>query len=170
MRRLCALGSILAVALALVASAFAGPPPPTAAANGSLTVDNGRGLVLVQASGGMNGRFDSGRLIVEDDFDGDGHGVDVNGAKRVRETKTGTVYEGENVSFIVKGSDRFRVRITAVGIDMWVVGRGVVSLDGTGFTEAGRYQVNGGTWLPVPVDVPAKLSLGGQQAAAGATR
>src|SRR4051794_13371702 len=100
MRRFCALGSIVAAAaLALVASALAAPPspPPAAAANGSLTVDNGRGLVLVQASGGMNGRFDSGRLIVEDDLDGDGHGVDVNGAKRVRETKTGTVYEGENV-------------------------------------------------------------------------
>jgi hypothetical protein len=176
MRAFSALLATLAVALAVSGLAVAGGNQPSPSpANGSLAIDNGRGVITVQGVGGMNGRFDSGRLYVDDDLDGNGHGIDVNGAKRVRETKAGTIYEGENVSFIVKGSDRFKIRIVAVGVDMWVVGRGSVILDGSGFTDAGRYeldagryQLNGAGWTPMPTDEPSRLVLGAAQQASAA--
>ena len=69
----------------------------------------------------------------------------------------------------------YRVTVNGYGVDVSAVGRGTVTLDGSGFTEQpGRFQINGkrgspllhdatrytlGTWVPpAPVAAPDKSS------------
>ena len=69
MRRLVLI--VLAIGLGLPAGASAVQEVP---GDGTLVVDNARGLVVVRARGGIIGRFDSGRLIADDPVEGDGSG------------------------------------------------------------------------------------------------
>jgi len=119
--------------------------------DGTLVVDNGRGAVTVKARGGIIGRFDSGRLVVEDPVEGDGSGPIVYGAERIRDLGgRRTLYIGEDVRFRMIGG-YYRVQIQAVGIDVSAVGRGTVTLDATGFADLpGRFQINGGPFQSLP--------------------
>jgi hypothetical protein len=147
--------SLLAVAVPSTALARS-----TAPGDGRLTVENGRGVVTLTAVGGVVAAFDSGELLVDDPVAGDGSGIVVTGADIARKLgPTKTLYRGENVHILVK-SDRFKLRISAVGIYLGAVGHGTVTLDGSGFTDTGRYQLNGGTWQPLPTDAPVKIQLG----------
>ena len=69
MRRFVPLVMILALALPAAAWGLKALP-----GDGTLVVDNGRGSVVVRARGGILGRFDTGRLIVDDPVEGDGTG------------------------------------------------------------------------------------------------
>ena len=133
---------LLVLLLALPATAWAVHSLP---GDGTLVVDNGRGQVTVRARGGIIGRFDSGRLIVEDPVEGDGSGPIVYGAERIRDLgQHRTLYVGEDVRFRMIGG-LYRVTIQAVGMDVSAVGRGTVVLDATGFTDLpGRFSINGG--------------------------
>jgi hypothetical protein len=160
MRRLVLI--VLAIGLGLPAGASAVQELP---GDGSLVVDNARGLVTVRARGGIIGRFDSGRLVIEDPIEGDGSGPIVYGADRVRDLgpKT-TLYIGEDIRFRLIGG-AYRVSINAYGMDLSAVGRGTALLDGSGFTEQpGRFQINGGTWQPMPDDA-TRYTLGPPSAA-----
>ena len=43
--------------------------------------------------------------------------------------------------------------VNGYGVDVSAVGRGTVTLDGSGFTEQpGRFQINGSGWQPMPDD------------------
>ena len=128
--------------------------------DGTLVVDNGRGVVVVRARGGIIGRFDSGRLIVEDPVQGDGSGPVVYGAERIRELGANrTLYIGEDVRFRMIGG-LYRVQIQAVGIDVSAVGRGTATLDASGFSDQpGRYSINGGPFQPLP-GVATRFTLG----------
>jgi hypothetical protein len=155
MRRLVLI--VLAIGLGLPAGASAVQELP---GDGSLVVDNARGLVTVRARGGIIGRFDSGRLVIEDPIEGDGSGPIVYGADRIRDLgpKT-TLYIGEDIRFRLIGG-AYRVSINAYGMDLSAVGRGTALLDGSGFTEQpGRFQINGGTWQPMPDDA-TRYTLG----------
>src|SRR5207237_3920124 len=100
MRRL-VLILLLGTTLGLPAGAVAVRELP---GDGTLVVDNARGLVNVRARGGIIGRFDSGRLVVEDPVEGDGSGPRVYGADRIRELgPTTTLYIGEDVRFRLIG-------------------------------------------------------------------
>jgi hypothetical protein len=148
---------VLAVGLGLPAAASAVQELP---GDGSLVVDNARGFVTVRARGGIIGRFDSGRLVVDDPVEGDGSGPIVYGADRIRELgpKT-TLYIGEDIRFRLIGGS-YRVSVNAYGMDISAVGRGTAMLDGSGFAEQpGRFQVNGGPWQPMPDDA-AQYTLG----------
>jgi hypothetical protein len=150
MRRLVLI--VLAIGLGLPAGASAVQELP---GDGSLVVDNARGLVTVRARGGIIGRFDSGRLVIEDPIEGDGSGPIVYGADRIRDLgpKT-TLYIGEDVRFRLIGG-AYRVSINAYGMDLSAVGRGTALLDGSGFTEQpGRFQINGGTSQEKPQEPP----------------
>jgi hypothetical protein len=137
---------LLAVSLAVPATALAMRTLP---GDGTLVVDNGRGLVVVKARGGIIGRFDSGVLTVEDPIEG-GKGPIVWGAERIRDLMGRTQYSGDDIRFRLIGG-AYRVRIQAVGIDVSAVGRGSVVLDATGFTDfPGRFQINGGPFQPLP--------------------
>jgi hypothetical protein len=148
---------LLVLALALPAAAWALKALP---GDGSLVVDNARGVVIVRAKGGIIGRFDSGRLIVEDPIEGDGSGPIVYGADRIRELgPKSTLYIGEDVRFRLIGG-LYRVQIQAIGVDVSAVGRGTVVLDGSGFTEQpGRFSINGGSFQPMP-NAATRYTLG----------
>jgi hypothetical protein len=156
MRRLLLI--LLVVGLAAPAGALAVQELP---GDGSLVVDNARGLVTIRARGGIIGRFDSGRLVIEDPVEGDGSVPRVYGADRIRElSPTTTLYIGEDVRFRLIGG-AYRVTVTATGMDISAVGRGTVTLDGSLFSDQpGRFQINGGSWQPMPDDV-ARYTLGG---------
>jgi len=155
MRRLVLI--LLAIGLGLPVGASAVRDLP---GDGSLVVDNARGSVVVRARGGIIGRFDSGRLIAEDPVEGDGSGPIVYGADRIRELGPHTtLYIGEDVRFRLIGGF-YRVQIQAVGADVSAVGRGSVTLDGSGFAEQpGRFEINGSGWQPMPDDV-TRYTLG----------
>ena len=146
MRRLVLI--VLAIGLGLPAGASAVQEVP---GDGTLVVDNARGLVVVRARGGIIGRFDSGRLIADDPVEGDGSGPIVYGAERIRDLGgRRTLYIGEDVRFRMIGG-YYRVQIQAVGIDVSAVGRGTVTLDATGFADLpGRFQINGGPFQSLP--------------------
>jgi hypothetical protein len=148
---------LLALGLGLPAGASAVRELP---GDGSLVVDNARGLVAVRARGGVIGRFDSGRLIVDDPVEGDGSGPVVYGADRSRDLGPHTtLYIGEDIRFRLIGG-LYRVQIQAVGADVSAVGRGTITLDGSGFAEQpGRFQINGSGWQPMPDDV-TRYTLG----------
>ncbi len=155
MRRL--LPFLLVLGLGLPAAAWALQSAP---GDGTLVVDNGRGSVVVKARGGIIGRFDSGRLIVDDPVDGDGTGPIVYGAERIREVSaTRTLYIGEDVRFRMIGG-LYRLQIQAVGIDISAVGRGTATLDASGFTDQpGRYAFDGAPFQPLP-GVLTRYTLG----------
>ncbi len=154
---------VLVLALTLPVAAFAAEAvwaAELAPGDGTLVVDNGRGSVVIRARGGILGRFDSGRLIVEDPVAGDGSGPVVYGAERIRDLGGNkTLYIGEDVRFRMIGG-LYKVQILAVGIDVSAVGRGTVTLDATGFTDLpGRFSINGGTYQPLPGH-PTAYTLG----------
>ena len=138
---------LLVLLLALPATAWAMRSLP---GDGTLVVDNGRGQVTVRARGGIIGRFDSGRLVVEDTGLG-GSGPIVYGAERIRDLGLHRMlYVGEDVRFRMIGG-LYRVTIQAVGMDVSAVGRGTVVLDATGFTDLpGRFSINGGPFQSLP--------------------
>jgi hypothetical protein len=147
---------LLVLVLALPATAWAIHSLP---GDGTLVVDNGRGQVNIRARGGIIGRFDSGRLVVEE-TGGGGNVPAVYGAERIRDLGLHrTLYVGENVRFRMIGG-LYRVSIQAVGMDVSAVGRGTVVLDATGFTDLpGRFQINGGPFQLLP-GKPTTFTLG----------
>ncbi len=154
MRRLALLTMVLLLGLPTFVAAA-----PRAPGDGSLEVHNARGVVTVNVRGGIIGRFDSGRLVVEDPVESDGSGPIVYGAERIRELNSiRTLYIGEDVRFRMIGG-LYKVRVEAVGMDISAVGRGHAVLNGGGFIDAGRYAVNGGPMQPMPL-TPTKVPLG----------
>src|SRR4051812_36342304 len=68
--------------------------------DGTLVVDNARGLVAVNARGGIIGRFDSGYVRIYDPSEADGGLPAVYGADKIRELGPHTkVYIGEDLRF-----------------------------------------------------------------------
>jgi hypothetical protein len=128
--------------------------------DGTLVVDNARGVVTVRARGGIIGRFDQGRVTIVDPILGDGGVPFVYGYDRVNVLGPHTtVYIGEDIRFRLIGG-AYRVTVQGFGMDISAVGRGSATVDGSGFSDQpGRYQINGGTWQPMP-DESTSLTLG----------
>jgi hypothetical protein len=110
--------------------------------DGTLSIRDGRGTVVVHARGAVIGqvaRFErNGKLIIDDLEDGDGSEPRVLGADWTRLRDDGTpVYGGKALRFRLIGG-RFVLRATnAVGLQLSVVGRGSVTLDGAGSLTSG---------------------------------
>jgi hypothetical protein len=110
--------------------------------DGTLSIRDGRGTVVVQARGAVIGqvaRFErNGRLVIEDLDEVDGSDPRVLGADWSRLRDDGTpVYGGKAIRFRLIGG-RFVLRVTnAVGLQLSVVGRGSVTLDGAGSVTSG---------------------------------
>jgi hypothetical protein len=156
MRRLVVLIGVLALALPAGAGALKRGP-----GDGSLVVENAQGVVTLAVRGGIIGRFDQGTIEVFDPIPGDGPGPVVRGYQKVRELgPRRTQYSGEgDIRFRLIGG-AFRVRISAIGLDVSAVGRGTVVLDGSGFTDqTGRYSLNGDPFKPLP-GVATRFTLG----------
>jgi hypothetical protein len=156
MRRLAVLIGVLVLALPAGAGAFKRSP-----GDGTLVVDNAQGVVTLNLRGGIIGRFDQGTIEIVDPIEGDGLPPIVRGYQQARQLGPRRIqYSGEgDVRFRLIGG-LYRVRISAIGLDISAVGRGAAILDGSGFADqAGRYSVNGGPFLAMP-HVPTRLVLG----------
>ena len=146
--------------------------------DGTLSIRDGRGTVVVHARGAVIGqvaRFErNGKLILEDLVDGDGSVPRVLGADWSRLRADGTpVYGGKGIRFRLIGG-RFALRATnAVGLQLSVVGRGTVTLDGagsvtTGLGYDGLFSLNGEPSESLPDDsatFPIRPPASGKQAA-----
>src|SRR4051795_9127972 len=95
MRRLVLILLVLGLSVPAVALAVRDLP-----GDGTLVVDNARGIVTVRARGGIIGRFDQGRVTIVDPVLGDGGAPFVYGAERVSVLGPHTtMYVGEDVRF-----------------------------------------------------------------------
>jgi len=148
---------VLVLVLALPAAAWASSKLP---GDGTLVVDNGNGSVMVRARGGILGRFIGGSVVITDLDPNDGKVPVVwNADTRTSQGLGKTLYTGSNLRFRMIGGP-FRVQIDAVGIDVSAVGRGVVVLDATGYTDfPGRFSLDGGPFRQLPGH-PTTYALG----------
>jgi hypothetical protein len=156
MRRLIVLIGLLALGLPAAAGAFLG-----SSGDGTLVVDNAKGVIVLNIRGGIIGRFDQGTIDITDPVEADGPPPVVRDYQSIRRLGPKRfLYSGENVRFRLIGG-LSKVRIEATGIDVSAVGRGTATLDGSGFSDlqTGRYSLNGGPFLAMP-RVPKLLTLG----------
>ena len=118
---------LLILALTLPAAAYS----QLRAANGTLSIREGRGLVQLDARGSMTWRL-NGRLTVTDPRPFDSKRAVVYGAGKTiyRNAKT-TVYQGKNVRFRLGGA-HFVIRMEGKAIYLSAIARGTGTLDGLG--------------------------------------
>lgn len=148
--------AVLALALALPAGVAA----RTAGSNdGTLSVKDARGIITIQARGGVIGSFAQGSVMINDPVDGDGTGPIVTGDEWSKDkSDTATVWGGTRVRFRIIGGT-FKVVVRGRGINLSAVGKGSVILNGFGTDDDGSYSVNGSDYNPIPAfALPFQLS------------
>lgn len=127
MRKLAIISCAFAAALAALAG-LAGAAEPNV---GALSVERGKGVVMLDLRGSVLGRLTSGTLRVTDHTPGDRYGALVVGRKLTQE-RVGlrtVLYRGQGLRFRMLGGG-YRIVVRGIGIDVSAVGRGVVVLDG----------------------------------------
>jgi hypothetical protein len=144
MRRLLILTTVLAACTVPLALAADTP------GDGTLSVKRGRGLVVTKLKGTVIGRVNrSGRVEVKDFRPLDGNDPQL--TCKARRIGAGTwLCKGRNIGFRVDDG-RFNVNVRGIGISISAVGRGPVTVDGSGDTG-----VNDGV---MSVDASAYASL-----------
>lgn len=159
--------------IVVVVCALAAPLAATAAVRspaGSLSIEDGRGEVVVKGTGGIIGRIDRGSLQIVDLTPNDRWGAVVNGLPRPR---TFTM-RGTSINFRLLGG-QYRVTIRGAGIAIAARGKGVAALTGepdelglTGLYAAGEDGVScravDAACLPLP-DVTTRVRFGPVEAA-----
>jgi hypothetical protein len=149
MRKLTIFACALAAAAALAASAGAADPTM-----GVLSVERGRGAVMLELRGSALGRLGTGTLRVTDLTPRDRFGEIVVG-RRIEEERVGprtVVYRGQGLSFRMVGGG-FRIWIRGNGISLSAAGRGSVLLDGEPRfpgEDAGVYSIDGADCWVLP--------------------
>ena len=146
MRRL--LTFAVLAALALPAAATARQRGPN---DGTLSVKEGRGMVTISGRGAVIGSFVQGRVTISDPIDGDGTGPIVTGDDfpPIERSDTTTTWRGNKVRFRMIGGT-FKIVVRGRGINLSLVGKGTVTLNGAGTDDNGTYSVNGGDYSPIP--------------------
>ncbi len=149
------------VTLALAGAAVAAAPP-----DGTLTVKNGIGRVVIMGKGAIIGHIDTGFVQIKDPDPTDGTGPIVNGADATRfiNEKT-TTYSGTDVRFRMIGGT-FAITIVATNINLSLVGQGKVSIVGRGTDDDGSYSLNGAPAQPIPFPFPDGFTLAPNKAPA----
>jgi hypothetical protein len=116
---------------------------PTA---GVLSVEQGKGVVMLDIRGSVLGRLTSGSLRVTDLTPRDRYTGLVVGKKLTQERGTRmTVYRGQGLRFRMVGGG-YRIVVRGTGIDLSAVGRGVVSMQAERKLpgdDAGVYSLDG---------------------------
>ena len=164
MRKLVVFVCSLAV-LAIAASfAWAGEP-----SSGTLSVDRGKGVVMIDLRGSVLGRLASGSLRITDQTPNDRFGPLVAGKKLTWEriAPRTVIYRGLGLRFRLVGGG-YRMVARGSGITVSAVGRGNVMLDGEPRwpgDEIGLYSRDGAdcsaepeSCTPLPVD-PERFAL-----------
>jgi len=145
MKRLALLGAL--ATLAFSGAAFAATNGPN---DGALSVKDADGKVVVNGKGGVIGHLDKGYVTIKDPNPNDGTGPIVNGADITSNLSDHTTkYWGANIRFRIIGG-AFTVTVVGNGIDMSVVGRGLVTMDGYANSD-GTYTLNGDAAEAFPV-------------------
>jgi len=118
----------MVLALAVPVGVLAAAKPPA----GALSIEGGRGVIVVRGNGGLLGRVAHGSVEVVDLTPNDQWKPVVNGVTRSRRVLS----KGANVSFRILGGD-YRVTVKGEGISISARGSGVASLLGLpGFLSA----------------------------------
>jgi hypothetical protein len=154
MRRLLTLAML--AALALPASSGARERGPN---DGTLSVKDARGTITLNVRGGLIGSFANGRVTISDPIEGDGTGPIVTGEDfpPIERNETTTTWRGNKVRFRIIGG-AFRVVIKGRGINLSLVGKGNVTLNGAGTLDDGMYAVNGEVYSLIP-ELPVTFAL-----------
>jgi len=117
--------------------------------DGTLTVKNGDGRIVISGKGAVIGRFDKGQVTIKDANPNDSIGPIVTGADQTQVlTDKSTRYSGSNVRFRIIGGS-FSVTVFGTDINLSAIGKGIVTLTGTlgvrgNVNDDGTYAVNGG--------------------------
>ena len=125
MRKLVLLVCSLAALAAIASAAWAAEPSA-----GTLSVERGKGVVMVDLRGSLLGRLVTGSLRVTDLTPNDRYSALVTGRK-VTQERLGprtVLYRGQGLRFRMLGGG-YRVVARGSGISVSAVGRGVVMLD-----------------------------------------
>jgi hypothetical protein len=148
----------LSVAVFLSASLVAAVGATAArpvAEDGTLTVRDGRGTLVVRLKGSVIGRLAKGTLTVTDSPDG--ATIIVRGADKPPRLINDriTAYTGLNLRFRIADDKRVVVRLEGKGINFSAVGRGNGWMDGLGDPAGGiffdgSYSLNGGPYHSIP--------------------
>jgi hypothetical protein len=127
MRRLILLVCLGAVSAVLVGAARGAEPEV-----GRLSVERGKGNVMLDVRGAVLGRLTNGSITVTDRSPNDPYVATVTGRRLAAQRRLGpanVLYRGQGLRFRMLGGS-YRIVIHGSGIALSVVGRGVVSLDG----------------------------------------
>jgi len=146
MRRFLTFAMLLA--LAVPATSVAGGRGPN---DGTLSVRDARGTIILNARGGVIGSFVRGSVTISDPIDGDGTGPIVTGDDfpPIERSETTTTWRGTKVRFRIIGG-AFRIVIRGRGINLSLVGKGNVTLNGAGTGADGSYSINGSEYIAIP--------------------
>lgn len=143
-----------AAVLSLASTAFA-TASRAPAEDGTLSVRDGRGTIVLRMRGGVIGRFARGKLTVTESEAG-ANTVIVRGEEDSFErNERTTVYTGTNIRYRISSERRIFVKLEATKINFSAVGRGEVWLDGRGDPDNGvffdgSYSLNGDAYKSLP--------------------
>jgi hypothetical protein len=139
--------TVLVVALALPTASAARPLGST---DGTLSVQDARGVITIQGRGGVIGSVAKGSVLINDPIDGDGTGPIVTGDEWSKDkTDTATIWGGTKVRFRIIGGT-FKIVVRGRGINLSFVGKGNIIVNGAGTDDDGSYAVNGGDFNLIP--------------------
>jgi len=118
---------------ALLLAAFTVPAALSAdtPGDGTLSVKRGRGIVVLKLKGTVIGRLTSGKVQVKDFRPFDGNVPLFTGCKVKHPTIGLSVCQGRKIGYRVLDG-RFNVNVRGSGISISAVGRGTVTVDGSG--------------------------------------
>jgi hypothetical protein len=150
MRRIVVPLTLLALALPIAASAGVRTP-----GDGTLSVRDLDGYVMVSAKGGVIGRCDQCRLFLDERQGADEIVPVVSGARGIDVDADGAKerYAGKDLRWKVIGGSFVMIVRAGTDVDLSVVGKGNVSIFGTN----GLYSLNGGDPLQVAPGPPPVL-------------
>jgi hypothetical protein len=155
---------------ALLLAAFTVPAALSAdtPGDGTLSVKRGRGSVVLKLKGTVIGRLTNGRVQVKDFRPFDSNVALFTGCKVRHPTISLTVCQGRKIGYRVLDG-RFNVNVRGSGISISAVGRGTVTVDGSGedgFPD-GVMSMNNQPYESLPDDtttLPVEgLPVGGKQ-------
>jgi hypothetical protein len=153
MRRFLTVAMLAALAVPATSAA-----QPRGANDGTLSVRDGRGAITISGRGAVIGSFAQGRVTISDPVEGDGSGPIVTGDEWSRDRDaTTTTWGGTRVRFRIIGG-AFKIFVKGRGINLSLVGKGTVTLNGAGTEDDGTYSVNGEPYSPIP-DFPFPFVL-----------
>lgn len=165
MRSLVVLACFAVLSATLLGAAYAAEP-----SGGTLSVERGKGVVMLDLRGSILGRLTTGNLRVTDLTPNDRFAALVVGRKVTWERlgPRTIVYRGQGLRFRMLGGG-YRIVVRGTGIDISAVGKGVAVLDGdprTATDDAGVYSLDGldcglepELCLPLPLE-PTRFVVG----------